>query len=268
MFGYGRFSEKTLLITRRNWCLRTEKYANDYIYVWSRHFCNERKPPRRIRFLAHPLLSPLSSCCISLFFSLQSPILLAWQLGFCPGTRLPSFYFRVRDALVCYLSSTLTSLLAAIILINISPIGGRREEGSLPYPAVTLEVLFSLAGSYRASFRVDAAWRVRDHARATEKERERESIGGLYDASRVVFASAAWLAITVSSCSAIYCAVARHAGLSLLRFSLLLLSLPSAAPPSGEKEPKMLRPVHSEIERRGEGSEDEGEGRSPSGPYL
>ena len=39
-----------------------------------------------------------------------------------------SFYFRVRGALVCYLSSTLTSLLAAIILINISPTRRRAER--------------------------------------------------------------------------------------------------------------------------------------------
>lgn len=71
--------------------------------------------------------------CLPPSFSLQSPMLLAWQLEFCPGTRLPSFYFRVRDALVCYLSPTLTSLLAAIILINISPplVGDEKRVATL-----------------------------------------------------------------------------------------------------------------------------------------
>jgi len=78
-----------------------------------------------------PVVSLFLSLSLSLSFSLAI-VPLAWRLGFCLGTRPSSFYFRVRDALVCYLSSTLTSLLAAIILINISPIGGRREEGLHP----------------------------------------------------------------------------------------------------------------------------------------
>lgn len=70
----------------------------------------------------------------SLFLSLHPPISFACGSStFARGTGSPSFYFRIRDALVCYLSSTLTSLLAAIILINISPIG-RREEGLHPIP--------------------------------------------------------------------------------------------------------------------------------------
>lgn len=56
-----------------------------------------------------------------------------------------------------------------------------------------------------------------------------------------------------------YRAAARHAGLSLLRFSLLLLSLLSAAPPSGEEELEIPQPVYSKIEREGD------EERSPSG---
>jgi len=85
--------------------------------------------------LPHPLLL-LPRSCLS-FFIRQSPLRGSPSLARGPGVLPPPsplFYFRVRDALVCYLSRTLTSLLAAIILINISPIGGRRGEGLYPIP--------------------------------------------------------------------------------------------------------------------------------------
>lgn len=213
-----------------------------------------RGSPRRVRSLARPLpLSPDVSLFFFLFAAANSPPCVAARV--LPRDEAPSFYFRVQDALVCYLSSTLTSLLAAIILINISPIGGRREESLHPIPRWLLR-LFSLADSLGlvSRGRKRRGWEItreqpRERERKNERERKRETIGELYDASRVVFASAAWLAITVSSSSTIYRAAACHAGLSLLRFSLLLLSLPSAAPPSGEEEPEILRPVYSEIER-------------------
>ena len=63
-----------------------------------------------------------------------------------------SFYFRVRGALVCYLSSTLTSLLAAIILINISPTR-RRPAPSLGQSNGFRSLAFRRPSSFNSSRR-------------------------------------------------------------------------------------------------------------------
>lgn len=137
--------------------------------------------------------------------------------------------------------------------------GDERREGLHPIPR-SLPGLSSLAGTGLVS-RGRTAKRVRDHTRATEKEkeRERESIGGLYDASR---------------CGFCVCRVIGYYRLFLLGYiprgspREIESSSPSPPPFVSSFCGAWLRAPSSPRCCARFTARDRGEGRGPSGPYL
>lgn len=167
------------------------KYANYVARAWLSHFS-----------------SPLLSREI-----VPSSFLKQRRLSPRDDVEAVSFYFRVRGALVCYLSSTLTSLLAAIILINISPLPTVRvwnrerfHARVSPFvfiqPSTTLRTCLGRSSRAATVLHFVADEREREKRREdgceAKTERERLASPSFTTLFVEVFAFAVWLAITVS----------------------------------------------------------------------